>query len=143
MQAYGPLGSGDQFETEDGAVRRKRSGPPPLANPDLVVAAARADISPARAVLRWNVSRGVVVLPKSINPERQADNLAAGDVDAPPLPEAVATVVGGFGEQYRLQHGSFHTGPNAQYETLRDLWDEDVGYMEGRDFETPKGFRLS
>ena len=143
VQAYGPLGSGDQFETEDGAVRRKRSGPPPLANPDLVVAAARADISPARAVLRWNVSRGVVVLPKSINPERQADNLAAGDVDAPPLPEAVATVVGGFGEQYRLQHGSFHTGPNAPYETLRDLWDEDVGYMEGRDFETPKGFRLS
>ena len=143
VQAYGPLGSGDQFESQDGAVRRKRSGPPPLANPNLVDVAARAGVSPAYALLKWNVSRGVAVLPKSADPNRQAANLAAGDADAPALPEAVANVVGGFGEQYRLQHGSFHTGPGKPYETLRDLWDEDVGYMEGRDFERPEGFRLS
>ena len=38
----------------------QRSGPPPLKNPDLVVAAARADISRARGVTGGNVSRGVV-----------------------------------------------------------------------------------
>jgi hypothetical protein len=42
-----------------------------------------------------------------------------------------------------LQHGAFHTGPHKPYKTLADLWDEDVGYMEGRDFRTAGGFRLA
>jgi alcohol dehydrogenase (NADP+) len=50
--------------------------------------------------------------------------------------------VGSFAEQYRLQHGSFHTGPGKAYATLAELWDEDVSYMEGRDFEQPEGFVL-
>ena len=34
------------------------------------------------------------------------------------------------------------TGPGKAYATLAELWDEDVSYMEGRDFERPAGFVL-
>ena len=48
----------------------------------------------------------------------------------------------GWTPQYRLLHGAFHTGPSKPYKTLRELWDEDTSYLEGRDFETPPGFKL-
>jgi hypothetical protein len=95
-----------------------------------------------RVLLRWNVDRGVAVLPKSSNPARQADNLAAAAADAAQLPSEHAAAVGAFSEQYRLQHGAFHTGPGKPYATLGDLWDEDCSYMKGRDFEQPAGFAL-
>lgn len=141
VQAYGPLGSGDQFSSE--GLRRKRSGPPPMSHPAVVAAAAAAGLTPAQAMLVWNIGRGVAVLPKSADPARQAENLAAGSVAwEAGLPEGHDAAVGGFEEQYRLQHGAFHTGPGKPYATLADLWDEDCGYMEGRDFERPEGFAL-
>lgn len=47
MQAYGPLGSGDQFAAD--GLRRKRSGPSPLEHPAVAAAAAASGLSPARA----------------------------------------------------------------------------------------------
>ena len=58
------------------------------------------------------------------------------------VPNAACAAVGAFSEQYRLQHGAFHTGPGKPYATLGDLWDEDCSYMKGRDFEQPAGFAL-
>ena len=149
MQAYGPLGSGDQFSAD--GLNRKRSGPPPLEHPAVVAAAADTGMTPAQVLIRWNIDRGVAVLPKSSNPTRQAENLAAAAAAAaatetttflPTLPSEHAAAVGAFSEQYRLQHGAFHTGPGKAYPTLADLWDEDCGYMEGREFEQPAGFKL-
>ena len=38
-------------------------------------------------------------------------------------------------EQYRLQHGSFHTGLTKEFKTLEELWDEDVSWAGCLDFE--------
>jgi diketogulonate reductase-like aldo/keto reductase len=43
------------------------------------IAAARG-ISPVQAILAWHVARGVVPLPKSQNPDRQRENLAAAEI---------------------------------------------------------------
>ena len=140
VQAYGPLGSGDQFSSD--GMGRERSGAEPVDHPAVINAAKATGMTRHQVLLRWNVGRGnVCVIPKSANPERQLENLraVAGDTALPP--EHV-DAIGSFEEQYRLQHGSFHTGPRKPYRTLADLWDEDVGYMEGREFERPEGFAL-
>ena len=57
----------------------------PLANGDLLAAPVLAEIgrrhgrSPAQVVLRWHVQLGTVLIPKSVTPRRQLDNLAVFD----------------------------------------------------------------
>ncbi|ACO69110.1 predicted protein [Micromonas commoda] len=140
VQAYGPLGSGDQFSSD--GMGRERSGAEPVDHPAVINAAKATGMTRHQVLLRWNVGRGnVCVIPKSANPERQLENLRAVTGDTA-LPPEHADAIGSFEEQYRLQHGSFHTGPGKPYRTLADLWDEDVGYMKGREFERPEGFAL-
>jgi alcohol dehydrogenase (NADP+) len=134
------LGSGDQFSVN--GLNRKRSGPAPIAHTAVVDAAKDTGMTPSQVLLAWNVTRGnVCVIPKSVTPARQRENLDAV-ANGRRLPKEHFDAVGSFAEQYRLQHGAFHTGPHKPYKTLADLWDEDVGYMEGRDFEQPEGFAL-
>ena len=45
-----------------------------LDNADVAAVARRRGVSPAQAALRWNVERGVVVIPKSVTPARIAAN---------------------------------------------------------------------
>lgn len=52
-----------------------------FANPTLTGIAGRHDRSVAQVVLRWLIQRGVVVIPKSINPERIAENFAVFDFE--------------------------------------------------------------
>jgi 2,5-diketo-D-gluconate reductase A len=63
VEAYSPLGQGGDL----GA--------------DAVTAAAAAhDATPAQAVLAWHLQRGRVVIPKTVNPDRMRENLAAADL---------------------------------------------------------------
>lgn len=57
VQAWSPLGRGDEF-----------------ADPVIADVAAAHGVSPARAILRWHVQRGDVVIPKTDSPERMRDN---------------------------------------------------------------------
>jgi 2,5-diketo-D-gluconate reductase A len=50
-------------------------------NPVLVEIAAAHDRSVAQVVLRWLTERGVVVIPKSVRPERMAENLDIFDFE--------------------------------------------------------------
>jgi diketogulonate reductase-like aldo/keto reductase len=50
-----------------------------LADPVLVRIARAHGRTPAQVVLRWNIERGVVTIPKSANPQRQAENAAIFD----------------------------------------------------------------
>ncbi|QGU03996.1 aldo/keto reductase [Corynebacterium comes] len=50
-----------------------------LANPVLDAVARAAGRSPAQVALRWAMQLGCVVIPKSANPKRLAQNLAAAD----------------------------------------------------------------
>lgn len=54
---------------------------PLLEEPSLLELAAKHGKSPAQIVLRWDIQRGVVPLPKSANPGRQRDNLNIFDFE--------------------------------------------------------------
>lgn len=70
LQAFSPLGSPAR------PARLITEGDPaPLAEPAVIAAAAKHGVSPAQVLIRWQVQRGVVVLPKSTTPERIAANL--------------------------------------------------------------------
>jgi len=138
VQCYGPLGSGDQFSAD--GLNRKRSGAAPLSNPIVVELAKKYGATPAQICLNWAVfHRGTVPLPKTVNKERLRENKEALDIVI--APEDLAKI-DSIEEQYRLQHGSFHTGPTKEYKSLEELWDEDVSWAEERDFEKPDGFKL-
>ena len=63
-QAWSPLGQGDDL----------------LCHPDIVAVAERNDCTPAQVVLAWDLSHGVSVVPKSSDPVRLRQNLAAAEI---------------------------------------------------------------
>lgn len=63
VAAYSPLAKG--------AVAR---------DPTIRKVAAEAGATPAQAALAWSLQHDMIVLPKSVRPERQAENLAAAQV---------------------------------------------------------------
>lgn len=72
-----------------------------LGDPVLVEIAGRHGVSSAQVALRWNVQRGVVVIPKSVTPERMVLNRT---LDFELSPEEMAAV-SSLDREYR-------TGPN-------------------------------
>ena len=70
VTAYSPLGSGDRPES------MKAKGEPPLLENETVKATAhREGITPAQLLIAWAISRDTVVIPKSTNAGRIAENL--------------------------------------------------------------------
>lgn len=61
-EAWGPLGKGKD-----------------LGEPLLLELAAKYEKTPAQIVLRWHLQRGLTVIPKSVHPERQRQNLDVWD----------------------------------------------------------------
>ena len=117
VQCYGPLGSGDQFSSD--GLNRKRSGAPPLSNPIVVELAEKYGATPAQICLNWAVfHRGTVPLPKTVNKERLRENKEALDIV---ISSEDLAKIDSIKEQYRLQHGSFHTGPTKEFKTLEEL----------------------
>ncbi|MDR0991002.1 MAG: aldo/keto reductase [Propionibacteriaceae bacterium] len=55
-----------------------------LDDPAVTAVAAEVGVTPAQAILAWHRARGVVPLPKSSQPARMADNLAALNVTLTP-----------------------------------------------------------
>ncbi len=82
--AYSPLGG---------------KGSPVLEDPALAAVAAKYGKSPAQIVLRWNVQRGVIVLPKSVHQERIAAN---GELDGFELTGADMAAVTALNRNQRL-----------------------------------------
>jgi alcohol dehydrogenase (NADP+) len=115
VTAYAPLGSGDRP-----AAMKKSDEPTLLDNPVIQRVAAKHGAPPAQVLLAWGLGRKTVVIPKSVNPERLRQNLAAAHLvlDAQDRADIAALDRG-----YRFVDGSFFTGPGSPY-TLKDLWDE-------------------
>ena len=74
IESWGPLGQGKY---------------PLFENPAVAAAAEAHGVSPAQAVLRWHLQRGIIVFPKSVNRSRIEENfdvfgfeLTAAEVDA-------------------------------------------------------------
>ncbi len=68
-QAWGPLGAGKSDI---------------LSNPVVTAIAAAHHRTPAQVALRWNLQRGVIVIPKSVHKDRLVENLSITDFELSP-----------------------------------------------------------
>lgn len=75
LTAYSPLGSKDRPE-----MLKSADEPILLDNPVIGEIAKQKNCSPAQILLAWAIARETVVIPKSVNPERMKQNLAAADL---------------------------------------------------------------
>ncbi len=115
LTAYAPLGSGDRparLKVDDEPILLKE--------PAIVELAGRRGISPAQLLISWAIHRGTAVIPKSVNPERLKQNLAAADVS---LTEDDMKEMEGFNRNRRYISGAFWAVAGGPY-TIANLWDE-------------------
>ncbi|MGD9946885.1 MAG: aldo/keto reductase [Desulfobulbus sp.] len=114
LTAYSPLGSGDRP-----TPLKKQDEPTLLDNPVIEKVAAKHGISPAQVLLAWGLGRGTVVIPKSTNPERIRQNLAAAELklDDQDMASLAALDLG-----FRFVDGAFFCGKGSPY-SLSFLWD--------------------
>lgn len=114
LTAYAPLGSGDRPERMRGP-----DDPVLLEEPALAEIAQAHDVSPAQVCIAWALARGTSVIPKSVRPERLAQNLAAKDLV---LGEADMAAIAALDRHRRYVTGTEWTKLNSPY-TLEIVWD--------------------
>ncbi len=113
LTAYAPLGSGDRP-----AGMKKADEPSLLNHPTILEIAAKQRFTSGQVLLAWALSRGTVVIPKSINPGRLRENFAAADLSLDPDDiKAINTLEAGF----RYVDGSFFASPGSPY-SVAGLW---------------------
>jgi alcohol dehydrogenase (NADP+) len=107
LTAYAPLGaSGEQRP------------PVLLHHPEVVAIAAERQLSPAQVLLAWGIGCGTAVIPKSVHPERLAENLAAAALH---LDGETMARLAALDEGRRLIEGRFVCLEGGPY-TLESLW---------------------
>ena len=115
VTAYSPLGSGDRPARLKGADE-----PVLLENPVIGAIAAEHGCSPAQVLIAWQLQGGLSTIPKSVNPARLRENLAAADIELSPADlERIAQL----DQHRRLVDGSFWLLEGSPW-TLQSLWDE-------------------
>ncbi|KAF4664482.1 hypothetical protein FOZ61_000789 [Perkinsus olseni] len=73
--AYAPLGSPGNMP-DDGSTKYNI-----LKHPDIIAVAKAHNKSPAQVCIRWNIQRGLTVIPKSTKPERVIENFQVFDFE--------------------------------------------------------------
>lgn len=116
LTAYSPLGSGDRS-----ASIKKPDEPSLMEHPVIVQLAAVKGVSPAQILIAFSIQREIAVIPKSVNKERIAQNLASIDIS---LSEEEMKSLTQIGTDYRFVDGSFFTGSKSPY-VLKDLWETE------------------
>jgi alcohol dehydrogenase (NADP+) len=109
LTAYAPLGSG---ATVDGTGL--------LQDPAITAIARRHGATAAQVLLAWGLACGTAVIPKSVHPDRIAENLASVSLQLDPGDMAS---IAALERHHRFIDGSFWVLPDGPY-TLAGLWDE-------------------
>ncbi len=110
MTAYAPLGSRNLMQSEAGLTREAV----------IVDIAARHACTPAQVLLAWNMERGVVVIPKSVNESRIAENFGSLNVE---LDVEDMKQIGLLERNLRITTGAFFILPDGDY-TLENMWEK-------------------
>ena len=115
VTAYSPLGSGDRPE------RLKKEDDINLLEEETIAQiAGKHECSTAQVLISWAVARGTAVIPKSVNPERIQQNLAAADVS---LDDEDMQKIAELDRHSRYIDGATWTMEGTPY-TMENLWDE-------------------
>ena len=114
VTGYSPLGSRDRI-----AAMKTDDEPDLLSDSGVAEIAARRGCTAAQVLIRWSIARGCSVIPKSTNPGRLEQNLAAADVvlDAADMAQLAA-----LERRRRYLDGGFWVVPGGPY-TLEGLWE--------------------
>jgi len=115
LVAYSPLGSGDRPDR-----MRGEEDPSLFEVPEILSIAKARNLTAGQVILAWSVNRGAVAIPKSANPKRQLENLAAGSIE---LSSAEMDAIDNIESTYRYVHGRFWEMEGSPY-TVANLWDE-------------------
>lgn len=113
LAAYSPLGSPDRP-----AVMKKATEKSLLENETVAAIARTQGCSPAQVLIRWPIEQNIAVIPKSVNPARLKENLAAAELS---LSDAEMAELARLDSGFRYVHGEFWTGEGSPY-TLQELW---------------------
>lgn len=112
LTAYSPLGSADRSEG------MKRADEPSLFEDATIKnIAEKHKCSAAQVLLAWHVKRGVAVIPKSTNPTRLKENLAAGSIQ---LDDTDMNEIKLLDRKYRFITGKFFEIPGNGYVNIYD-----------------------
>jgi alcohol dehydrogenase (NADP+) len=113
VTAYSPLGSSDRPDS-----MKKKDEPPLLENETVGAIAAQENLSPAQLLIAWGISRDTIVIPKSTNASRIAENLAAA---AHTLSAAAKAALDDISIRYRYVTVDSWFIPGVTYED-EDFW---------------------
>jgi len=113
VTAYSPLGSSDRPDS-----MKQKDEPPLLKNETVGAIAAQENLSPAQLLIAWAISRDTVVIPKSTNAGRIAENLAAA---AHTLSAEAKATLDDISIRYRYVTVDSWFIPEVTY-TGRDFW---------------------
>ena len=113
LTAYSPLGSSDRPD------RLKSPDEPVVLKDDVIVKIANNHgITPAQVLIAWAIQRGTIVIPKSVNPKRLAENFKSQEVKLTPDDmERIASL----DKERRYVDGSFWAIGGSAYST-ESLW---------------------
>jgi alcohol dehydrogenase (NADP+) len=115
VTAYSPLGSKDRPD-----VFKAENEPDLMAIDSVKTIAGAHGVTPAQILLAWAVNRGTVVIPKSVNAERQKLNFDAAEIE---LDVGEMARLGGLDRHFRYVSGDFFARDGSPY-TVAGLWDE-------------------
>ena len=113
LTAYSPLGSRDR----PGRLK-KEDEPDLLENRTIGNIAENHGCTPAQILIAWAIHRRTAVIPKSVNPGRIRENLAAAEVV---LEHHEMEQIAGLDRSYRYVDGAFWVREGNSY-TLQGLW---------------------
>ncbi|MEL6558378.1 MAG: aldo/keto reductase [Bacteroidota bacterium] len=113
VTAYSPLGSSDRPEG-----MKPESEPVLLEDPTVNKIADSKGVTPAQVLLSWVAGRGISVIPKSVNPGRLKQNLAAAEVS---LSDEESKAIDALNKNRRYIDGSFWVVEGGPH-TIESLW---------------------
>lgn len=114
LTAYAPLGSGDRPP-----VLKNKDEQSLLDNSIILKIADENEYSPAQVLIRWAVKRQTAVIPKSVNPDRLAENFKSMTIE---LSDEDMDALSKLDKGSRYIRGDFWTTAGSPY-TLQNLWD--------------------
>ncbi len=115
ITAYSPLGSPDRP-----AGLKAENEPVLLEDPTIEMIAERRGVTQAQVLISWAIHRGTAVIPKSVNPARMKQNLAAVEVS---LTQDDMKEIAKLDRNRRYVNGEFWEVEGGPY-TVENLWDE-------------------